>query len=131
MPIYDFATHCRRRGSKPVGPKPIILVDGLWLLRRPSLRRLVTFSIFLDCATPLRLRRRLARDQLSRGRSAASVTKQFWTAVEPMHARFVAPQTRWADLVLGKNYSHQEVEQIAAYLRKSASGSQSHRYRVI
>src|SRR5439155_9499390 len=40
LPCYDFKTHCRLRTSKRLPPRPVILVDGLWLLRRPSLRRL-------------------------------------------------------------------------------------------
>src|SRR5438477_3930232 len=85
LPCYDFKTHCRRRASKLLRPKPITLVDGLWLLRRPSLRRLFSLSIFLDCRTSIRLQRRVARDLLTRGRSRASVQQQFWDTVEPMH----------------------------------------------
>src|SRR5690349_15709274 len=94
VPLYDFHTHCRRSGSRSLKPKPLILVDGLWLLRRPSVRRMLSFTIFLDCPTAVRLRRRLKRDQCSRGRGAASVKAQFWKTVQPMHSKFVVPQKR-------------------------------------
>ncbi len=121
VPIYDFRTHCRTGGSKILVPKPIVLIDGLWLLRRPSIRRLLAFSIFLDCPTPLRLRRRLDRDRRCRGRADAFVKQQFWATVEPMHGKFVAPQARWAEKVLPKNYDSCEIERIASNLRRLAA----------
>jgi uridine kinase len=100
IPRYDFRTHCRLRVAKTVKPKPLILVDGLWLLHRPALRRLFTVSIFLDCPKRVRFQRRLARDLKSRGRSRLSVLRQFRGTVEPMHLRYVVPQARWADVVV-------------------------------
>jgi len=100
VPRYDFKTHSRLRSSKLLKLRPIILVDGLWLLRRPSIRRLFDLRVFLVCPASIRLRRRLARDVLARGRTRASIEKQFWTTVQPMHLKYVAPQARWADVVL-------------------------------
>src|SRR5580700_8022235 len=73
LPRYDFQDHCRLRTTKLLQPKPIVLVDGLWLLRRPSLRRLFGLRIFLDCPARRRLSRRVARDARLRGRTPASV----------------------------------------------------------
>src|SRR5262249_35666799 len=77
LPRYDFKTHCRLREENILAPRPIVLMEGLWLLRRPSLRRLFDWRIFIDCPAPLRRRRRLARDLRSRGRTRASVRRQF------------------------------------------------------
>jgi uridine kinase len=117
MPCYDFATHTRRSGTRPWRPKTVVLCDGLWLLRRPSVRRLFRYKIFVDAPEPVRLRRRLQRDVQERGRSRASVINQFWKDVAPMHARFVAGQTRWADAVLRSPMSAAAVDQLAATLR--------------
>ncbi len=116
VPRYDFATHCRR-GFRMVQPKPIVLVDGLWLLLRPSLRRLFRLRIFLNCPARIRLARRLARDVEARGRTRASVLEQFRDAVQPMHRRFVAPQARWADVVLKGNWDDREVERLVRRIR--------------
>jgi uridine kinase len=118
IPGYNFKTHCRARSSKLLKPKPIILVDGLWLLRRPSVRRLFSLSIFLDCPTKTRLQRRLGRDLLARGRTRASVQKQFWDTVEPMHRKYVVPQMRWAEVVLHDDCGEREIESLMARLRR-------------
>lgn len=115
VPRYDFATHSRTPMANSFKPKPVVLVDGLWLLRRPAVRRLFALRIFIDCPANTRLNRRLARDQRSRGRSAASIRQQFRTMVEPMHARYVAPQARSADVHLRGSWGPREV---AALLRR-------------
>jgi uridine kinase len=117
VPCYDFKTHSRLPGGKVIKPKPIVLVEGLWLLHRRALRRLFALRLFLECPGGLRLRRRLARDLVARGRTRAAVRAQFQATVEPMHRRFVAPQIRWADLVLPSCCREREVEQIVARLR--------------
>ena len=117
VPCYDFATHCRLRRTQTALPKPIILVDGLWVLRRLSIQNLFSFRIFIECPSATRLKRRLARDLLSRGRTRASILRQFRKTVEPMHQKFVAPQLRRADLVLRSGINATDVAQVASRLR--------------
>jgi len=122
IPDYDFASHCRRRRMRVLQPKPLILLDGLWLLRRRALRRLFRLSIYLDCPTRTRLRRRLARDVLSRGRMRTSVCEQFWATVEPMHARYVAPQSLWAELVFIKTCTSRDIQKLAERIGQLLGG---------
>jgi uridine kinase len=118
VPCYDFRTHCRLPRSRVLKPKPIILVEGLWLLRSPRIRRSFGFCIFLDIPMKLRLRRRLARDVTVRGRSGSSIEEQFRKTVEPMHRKFVLPQIHWSDFVLRGNPSDRKIAEIAALIRQ-------------
>ncbi len=118
LPRYDFRTHCRRPGLKAWRPRPIVICEGLWLLRRPALRRLFQVRIFLECPAALRLHRRLGRDVRARGRSPESVVRQFKLQVAPLHQRFVASQARRADLVLKSPVSAGSVRGLAGMLRK-------------
>jgi len=129
IPVYDFRTHCRRRRARVFKPKPVILVDGLWLLRRPALRRIFNLRIFLDCPAQTRLRRRIARDLVSRGRTRSSILEQFRKTVEPMHARYVAPQIRRADVVLAGNWGTREADNLAGAIRSLLAGSRARRRR--
>lgn len=121
VPVYDFASHSRRAASRVLRPRPIILVEGLWLLHRARLRRLFQVSIFLKCGGKTRLRRRLARDLLSRGRSAESIREQFRRTVAPMHRKFVEPQAGWAQIVLRRPPTARRVRALAEQLRKQAN----------
>lgn len=116
-PVYDFATHCRRRGDRMLKPGAVVIVDGLWLLHHRELRRLFDLGIFLDAAMTCRLKHRLARDVSERGRSRASVLQQFRGTVQPMHRKYVAPQAVWADMVLTGTCSAEQVTRIAKRIR--------------
>ena|SRR5437899_249848 len=116
-PIYDFTTHCRPNSWRLIRPRRVILVDGLWLLRSPALRRLFDIRIFLECCQKTRLERRLARDLRTRGRTRESILDQFRRTVEPMHARFVEKQRKWATVVLEEDFAEKEVKTLAAVIR--------------
>jgi uridine kinase len=113
IPCYDFATHCRHPHVAEIKPKPIIIVDGLWLLRRPTLRRLFDCKIFIECHTRLRLERRMRRDVVERGRTEDSVCEQFIETVAPMHKKFVQTQKQWADVILEGTFSEINVKALA------------------
>lgn len=121
LPAYDFATHTRRLETRLMRQRPFILVDGLWLWRRPTLRRLFALKIFIRCPEQVRLERRLERDVRERGRTPGSVREQFRTTVAPMHDRFVAGQERWADVVLDSPATGADVQEIARQIESLAS----------
>jgi len=101
----------------------VVLVDGLWLLHRRSLRRFFALKIFIDCPVRTRRGRRLMRDLRSRGRTRASVLEQLQKTVEPMHVRFVAPQKKWADVVLRHNFGMDDIRRLARELREKLDAS--------
>jgi uridine kinase len=116
LPCYDFKTHCRAEHRRTVEPATVLLAEGLWLLHEASLRPLFDLKIFIDCPIQTRLRRRIERDLISRGRTRASVEKQFNDAVDPMHRKFVQPQKRWADVVLPHDLTDHNARELAQKL---------------
>lgn len=117
VPRYNFATHTRLPQQVSWTPESYVLIDGLWLLLLPSIRELFDLSVYLDCPSQLRLERRLARDTAERGRTADSVRGQFWGTVAPMHARFVVPQARCANVILTQPSSEAEITDLAEMIR--------------
>lgn len=115
-PKYNFATHTSVSRGKLVKPKPLVIVDGLWLLRRPAIRKLFTCRIFIDCPGDVRLSRRLRRDHKERGRNRLHIRKQFSQQVAPMHDRFVSPQLRCANIVI-TNPSESKVPHLAETIK--------------
>lgn len=96
IPIYDFATHTRMPETRDFENAGLVVLEGLWLLHPEWLRGKFAVSVFVDCPEEERLRRRIERDGLARGRTEESVRRQFADHVQPMHARFVEPQRQWA-----------------------------------
>ena len=96
VPIYDFAEHVRKEETVELASRPIVVLDGLWLLHPEWLREKFALSVYVDCPEDVRLLRRMERDEVARGRTEESVRKQFAEHVQPMHARFVEPQRELA-----------------------------------
>jgi len=122
IPQYDFATHTRKPQPRIVQPRPVILVEGLWPLHRARIRSLFDFRIFLACPASCRFRRRLERDIAERGRTAESVRRQFMETVFPMHRKFVAPQTRWSDLIVTRALAARDIAPLARRLLQARKG---------
>lgn len=123
LPRYDFTTHTRRGEGRIWEPCPVVILDGLWLLRRAEIRRRCAVTVFVDCPEGVRLARRLARDCKQRGRTEASILRQFQTHVAPMHNRFVQPQARHADLVIGSAEMDSRLEQLYATVDALRAGN--------
>jgi len=100
VPIYDFATHTRRRDTRRVAPARVILVEGILVFAEPALREQMDLKIFVDTDADIRLMRRIRRDLEERGRTFQSVRDQYHTTVRPMHLEYVEPSKRWADLII-------------------------------
>lgn len=100
VPIYDFATHTRKKETLKYQPKKIILVDGILILDSHVVRSQLDEAVFFDTPEELRYKRRLERDVQERGRSAEGVKKQFDKQVRPMHNQFVEPSKIFAQTIV-------------------------------
>ena len=100
VPIYDFATHTRRRDTRTVRAARVIIVEGILVFSEPALRDQMDIKIFVDTDADIRLMRRIRRDLEERGRTFQSVRDQYYATVRPMRLEYVEPTKRWADLIL-------------------------------
>jgi len=118
-PEYDYATHSSRPNAHRIEPARVIIVEGILLFHPPSVASLLDFRIFVEADRDERLRRRMERDVVHRGRTRESVIHQFNSTVEPAYLEYTAPTRQNADVTLdwnGMNYS--ALEAIAGRIRK-------------
>lgn len=112
-PVYDFSSHTRRAEPRPIGPTPIILLDGILVLADASLRGLMDLAVFVHADVDVRLRRRVQRDTETRGRTRESVVDQFHRTVSPMHDRYVEPTRAHADMtILADGPNREAIDQL-------------------
>ncbi|MEW6209543.1 MAG: uridine kinase [Acidobacteriota bacterium] len=100
QPVYDYATHLRRKETLHVETRPVIIIEGILVFVDPNLRALMDMKIFVDTDADLRFIRRLDRDVHERSRTVESIIKQYLTTVRPMHLQFVEPSKRYADVII-------------------------------
>jgi uridine kinase len=99
-PTYEFASHTRSSKLERLDPVDVIIVDGIFALYSPEIRKHLHCAIFIDVSDDVRFIRRLRRDVDERGRTNEGVIKQYLSTVKPMHDQFVAPTKHQADLVI-------------------------------
>lgn len=100
VPVYDFSTHTRTSAVVSVGPRKVVIVEGILILAEPELRELMSIRVFVDTDADIRLIRRLRRDMRDRGRTMQAVVEQYLETVRPMHLEFVEPSKRHAHVII-------------------------------
>lgn len=100
QPIYSYATHTRAPIRRTVEPSPCIVVEGLFALYWPEVRKIFTTSVFLALDHAECLQRRIDRDTRDRGRTRTEVAYQYESKVRPMYDLHVHPTREHAQLVL-------------------------------
>ncbi len=120
-PVYDFARHTRTPQTVSIAPGSFVIVEGLFTLYWPELRRLLHTCVYVDMDDGVCLERRLTRDVHERGRAPEYVTEQFRSSVVPMAESYVRPTARFADVkVYGNADIEREVAAVLAHVRRGA-----------
>ena len=120
VPRYDFVLHARRGSTGTLRPGRDLVVEGLFALHEPRLRRFLDLAVFLDAPEEVCLARRIARDVTRRGRTEESVREQWRRYVSPMRRQSIEPTRDCADLVLdGTAPPSRNVAAILSALRHS------------
>jgi len=101
-PTYDFKTHTRTDKFKVIKANRIILLDGTLIFTQEELMELIDCKIFVNTKEDLRLKRRIERDTVERGRSTASVLEQWNNQVEPMFHQYIEKGLNLADYVFSE-----------------------------
>lgn len=97
---YDYASLMSHTASHAVAPRPVIIVEGIFVLAIPAIRELLDIKVFVDTDADLRFIRRCRRDILAHGRTFPEIASQYEHNVRDMHNQLVEPSRDFADLVL-------------------------------
>jgi uridine kinase len=124
LPIYDFRTHTRSNETRPVEPKPIVIVEGILIFADPRLLEQLDVKVFVDTPDDIRFIRRLRRDVAERGRTVESVIEQYLATVRPMHMQFIEPSKRYADVIIPEGgHNLVSIDLISGKIRERLAGA--------
>ena len=102
-PIYSYRDHLRSDQFLEVFPKPVVIVEGILIFAHTPLKERFTTTIFIDAEDDTRLRRRIARDIQTRGRTAEEVKHRFENTILPMHSAHIQPHKETSDYIFDNN----------------------------
>ena len=100
QPTYSYIISNRLPETIHVEPKPVIIIEGIMTLINKKLRDMMDLKIFVDCDSDERLIRNIQRDTIDRGRTVSMVVERYLEVLKPMHAQFIEPTKRDADLII-------------------------------
>lgn len=100
LPIYHFPIHRRLPEVDVVSPRPVILIEGLFVLGDPAVRSQADLMVFVEAESDLRLARRLRRDVIERGWNIEQVLTRYLRDVREGYRRFIRPSRAYANVIL-------------------------------
>ena len=109
-PTYSYKRHKRLKKKGNLSQGDLLIVDGILILLKKSIRDFFDLSIFLKVNSSERLKRRIRRDINERGRSKIEISDRFYNMIKPMHKKYVKPSENFADVVLGEDYDYELIK---------------------
>lgn len=96
---YHFNAPPDRNTFITIMPSQLIIVEGLFLFHFAGIRDLLDYSIFVNVDPEIQLKRRLCRDQESRGYSKDAILYQWNNHVLPCFHNYLLPYRNSADFI--------------------------------
>jgi uridine kinase len=84
-------------------PKPIIIVEGIFVFYFPEIARLIDLKIFVDAKEHVKIKRRIIRDNNERGYDLDDVLYRWEHHVAPTYDKFILPLRAEADMIINNN----------------------------
>lgn len=100
-------------------PRPVIVVEGLFIYYYPEVANQIDLKIFVDAKEHVKIKRRIVRDNDERGYDLSDVLYRWEYHVGPTYDKYVKPLRAAADLVVNNNTTFDvALEVILAYIYK-------------
>ncbi|MBK1876944.1 uridine kinase [Pelagicoccus mobilis] len=117
-PQYDFSSFSREPETTLISPRPLIIVEGLFVLQHAPLAKRFDLSVFVHTPSDVRLLRRIRRDLSERGYQLDRIL-EFWEHDQiPSFDKFVAPQRANASFIWDSLKDNAFVPALLADLQK-------------
>jgi uridine kinase len=99
-PVYLFDEYTRAPSSRRIEAAPFVILEGLYALYDQQVRDALDLRVFVNAPDEVCFERRRQRDVAERGRTVASVCRQYTEMVRPMAEQFVVPTRTFAEVVI-------------------------------
>ena len=118
---YTFNNPKINPRSLRVEPKPIVIVEGLFLFNDPNISKFLDKKIFIDCDLNVMIDRRITRDHKKRGYDKSDVLYKYNNHVLPAFNKFILPHKDKSDLIVNNSKNNNSApEAILEYIIKES-----------
>ena len=120
-PVYDMTTHSRQWETLHIEPKKVIVVAGMLVFAIPELLELIDVKVFVDVDGDERIIRRIMKEVNDTGKDVDEIINRYLSVIKPMHAKYVEPTKRHADILVNGGLNKNAVELIKLKIKKGKS----------
>jgi uridine kinase len=100
IPHYDYITTSRLKETTIIYPHNVIIVEGILIFTQPEILKRLDIKVFVDAEADDRVMRIMRRDTQERGRTFPEAMEHYEKKVKLMHAQFIEPSKRFADIII-------------------------------
>ena len=99
-------------------PRPILIVEGIFIFHYQKIAELLDFKIFIDARDDQKVIRRILRDRIERNYPLEDVTYRYEHHVTPAYERFIKPYKASADIVVNNHHTFDKaLEMVQVFLK--------------
>jgi uridine kinase len=118
MPHYDYITTSRLKETTTVHPHNVIILEGILIFTQPELLKRMDIKVFVDAEADDRVMRIMRRDTQERGRTFPEAMDHYEKKVKLMHAQFIEPSKRYADIIIPEGgQNHVAIDILGQYVQ--------------
>lgn len=119
---YTFNNPTKVPARIVVPSAPVIITEGLFIFHYPEINELVDYRVYVDAEEDVRLKRRIARDDVERGYPEHEVRYQWDNHVIPAERLYLEPYRANADLLIDNTHDFQTgLQQLIKHIRQHLS----------
>ena len=108
-PNFGYERGKREEGFTEIFPNEYLILEGLHVLLHPKIRKIISFSFFMDSPLDVAVCRRCLRDIQEYDVTAEYSLKQFLNFVRPAYFKYILPTKKYSDLVV-ENIFHTRLD---------------------
>lgn len=101
--IYGFNNPNAKKAVQYIQPRELLIVEGLYVMYYPFLRKALDYSVYLTVDKKLQLERRLKRDMTERNYAREDIIYQWNNHVMPSYDAHVRPFKQESNLIITNN----------------------------
>ena len=104
MPNFSYENGKREAGFTEIIPEEYLVIEGLHVLFLSKIRKLVSFSFFMDSPLEVAVCRRCIRDVHEYDVTAEYSLNQFLKFVRPSYFEYILPVKKYSNLIVENNF---------------------------
>jgi uridine kinase len=103
---YTFNNSDKTPGLITIEPRPIVIMEGLFIFHFEEIRKALDLRVFIDVREHKMLERRLKRDHVERGYNEESVRYQWDNHVVPSYKKYLKPYRDDSHIIVTNNSNY-------------------------